>query len=105
MKIDPRIQATELQNTQVENTKTGGVKTALTFDPGAKGVAAGDTVQLSGRHHEATQLTSQLANVPEVRLDRVAAFQTQVQHGAYKPDSSKVADAILAQQSNRTVKQ
>jgi anti-sigma28 factor (negative regulator of flagellin synthesis) len=35
--------------------------------------------------------------VPEVRADRVSVLQQQVQTGNFRPDSEKVADAMIAE--------
>jgi flagellar biosynthesis anti-sigma factor FlgM len=41
-------------------------------------------------------LTSQAMNSPEIRQDKVAAFQQSISSGEYKPDASKTADAIAS---------
>lgn len=98
MKIDPSIQASELQNNQVGTAKAGAAKPAETSAVSTKGATGQDTVQLSGQLNTIAHLTSQLSGVPELRADRVTAFQSKLQQGTYTPDSGKVADAILAQQ-------
>ena len=98
MKIDPSIQATELQSTQVGNAKPGGAKPAETTAASPKSETGQDTVQLSEQHVTVAHLSSQLSSVPELRADRVTTFQSKLQRGTYAPDSGKVAEAILAQQ-------
>ncbi len=106
MKIDPRVQSTgELQSDRVKDTKGNAVRSQSGAQSGAaSSVAGGDTVQLSGKHGEIQQLSAQVANVPDVRADRVAPLQAKVQSGGYQPDSQKVADAMLAEQTRQTSK-
>jgi flagellar biosynthesis anti-sigma factor FlgM len=106
MKIDPRIQSTgELQSDRVKDTKGSAVRAPSDArSEGAKDVPGGDTVQLSGKHSEIKQLSAQVANVPDVRTDRVAPLQAKVQSGEYHPDSQKVADAMLTEQTRQTSK-
>src|SRR5581483_8378874 len=57
---------------------------------------AGDTVELSGTLSEVQQLKSQLSQVPDVRANRVAALQQQMQQGTYRPNSQAIADAMMS---------
>jgi len=106
MKIDPRIQFTgELQSDQVKDTKGNAVRSQPGAQSGAaNSVTGGDTVQLSSKHGEIQQLAAQVADVPDVRVDRVAPLQAKVQSGEYQPDSQKVAAAMLAEQTRQTSK-
>ncbi len=106
MKIDPRVQSTgELQSDRVKDTKGSAVRSQSSAQSGsANTVSGGDTVQLSGKHSEIQQLSAQVANVSDVRADRVAPLQAKVQSGEYQPDSQKVADAMLAEQTRLTSK-
>src|SRR5579883_3366221 len=70
----------------------------------ASQVQAEDTFQPSGRHAELQRLTAQAASVPEVRTEKVAPLQAKVQRGTYKPDSQKVADALISEQSRSSAK-
>jgi flagellar biosynthesis anti-sigma factor FlgM len=58
---------------------------------------AGDTVQFSGTLSEAQQLKAQLTQTPDIRANRVAALQQQVQQGTYKPSNEQIASAMLAE--------
>jgi len=106
MKIDPKIPANgELQSDRVKNTATTG--TPVASQPrttAASSAQTEDTFRASGRHAEVQQLTAQMASVPEVRQEKVASLQAKVQRGAYKPDSQKVADAMLNDQSRAASK-
>jgi negative regulator of flagellin synthesis FlgM len=106
MKIDPTIQSTgDLQNDRVKDTKGNAPRVQSDARSGATSSAStGDTVQLSSKHGEVQQLSAQVANVPDVRVDRVAPLQAKVSSGAYRPDSQKVADAMLSEQTRRTSK-
>ena len=102
MKIDPRIQLpADNQPDQVRPSRTSapalrGANTAASLPPTGE-----DTVSISSAHSELQSLTASLANVPDVRIDRVTALQPQVTRGTYQPDSAKIADALIADQSRR----
>ena len=106
MKIDPRVQATgELQSDRVKDTKASAARAQLDIrSEAAKSASGGDTVQLSSKHSEIQHLSAQVANVPDVRADRVAPLQAKMQSGGYQPNNQKVADAMLAEQTRQTVK-
>src|SRR5258708_10289632 len=97
MKIDPRIQLPgDAQAERVKNAGKGGTQShALANTSGVSSASGEDTVKLSSAHGEVQTLAASLHNVPEVRTDRVQAFQQRVRSGQYKPDSKKVADAII----------
>lgn len=96
MKIDPTIQSLgDLQNEPVSNAKKGASSASDTKSAAAS-ANSGDTIQISSRHAEVQQLTAQAAQVPDVRADRVAPLKAAVQQDSYKPDSGKIADAMLA---------
>jgi len=101
MKIDPKIPANgELESSQVQNTGVTPASVQNQPRPAATGASqTEDTFQPSSRHAEVQQLSAQLANVPEIRSAKVAPLQAKLQRGAYKPDSQKVADSLLADQN------
>jgi flagellar biosynthesis anti-sigma factor FlgM len=103
MKIDPKIQLPpDGQPDQVRPSRNsnaayrGGANTSVISSSSGE-----DTVSISSTHSELQSLTANLANVPDVRIDRVSALQPQVSRGAYQPDSAKIADALIADQSRR----
>lgn len=106
MKIDPTIQSiADLQNDRVKDTKGSAARAQSDARSAATSSdTTGDTVQLSSKHGEVQQLSAQVANVPDVRLDRVAPLQAKVSRGTYQPDSQKVADAMLSEQTRQTFK-
>jgi flagellar biosynthesis anti-sigma factor FlgM len=104
MKIDPKVPANgQLQSDRVQNTANPAVQ-SQSRPADASQVQAEDTFQPSGRHAELQRLTAQAASVPEVRTEKVAPLQAKVQRGTYKPDSQKVADALISEQSRSSAK-
>ena len=106
MKIDPRIQVHgDAQPERVKSARNsaaqsqGGVNTS-----GVAPANGEDTVKLSSAHGEVQTLKVSLANVPEVRVDRVKVLQQRVHSGQFKPDSQKVADALIADHAGRNKK-
>ncbi|HUN60837.1 MAG TPA: flagellar biosynthesis anti-sigma factor FlgM [Candidatus Sulfotelmatobacter sp.] len=105
MKIDPRIYSTgDAQNEPVSNAKKGSASGASSKAASISSSSSGDTLQISSRHAEVQQLTAQLANVPEVRTPKVAPLKAAVQQNTYQPDSGKIADAMLADQTSKSAK-
>ena len=104
MKIDPRVPLPgDNQPAPVKGSRTSGAKSGgASSTAGASSAGGEDTVNISSTHGELQSLTASLANVPEVRTDRVSALQPQVSSGHYQPDSQKIADAILADQAGRS---
>jgi flagellar biosynthesis anti-sigma factor FlgM len=103
MKIDPTIQfPTDPQSDRVSTTANKAVQSKPSAAASGADAASGeDTVRLSSTHGEVQALTAHLANVPEVRAQRVSALQQRVNGGTYHPESLKVADAIIADQVGR----
>jgi flagellar biosynthesis anti-sigma factor FlgM len=103
MKIDPRtVLPGDVQSTPVKNSRTGAQPGAKDSS-GVKPAAGEDTVHISSAHGDVQTLKANFAHVPEVRTAKVNALQ-RVHSGNYKPDSQKVADAIIAEQSQRSSK-
>lgn len=106
MKIDSsQIQfPDDLQSSQVGAKKTATTPSkAGATNPGVSSPTGEDTVSLSTTHGEIQTLSAQLQQVPEVRTAKVDALQQQVRSGQYQPDSGKIADALIADQT-RTAK-
>ena len=104
MKIDPKVPAnSELQSGTVSNAAATTVP-AQARAANASAAQTEDTFQASGRHAEVQRLTAQAATVPDVRTEKVAPLQAKVQRGTYKPDSQKVADALISQQGATSTK-
>lgn len=58
---------------------------------------SGDTVELSGALGQVQQLNAQLSQVPDVRSERVAALQQQIQQGTYQPSDEQIANTMYAE--------
>ena len=102
MKIDSsQIQfPDELQSSQVGARKTTTTPSkAGATSTGVSSPTGEDTVRLSSTHGEVQTLNAQLRQAPEVRAAKVNDLQLQVRSGQYQPDSGKIADALIADQS------
>jgi negative regulator of flagellin synthesis FlgM len=106
MKIDPTVSSTsELRDERVQTAQSNKARIQQegnAAQPNA--VQSGDTFQLSSKHGEMQQLTAQVAKIPEVRMERVVPLQAKVQSGSYKPDSKKVAEAMMSEQAQKSAK-
>lgn len=101
MRIDPNFPyldpgASEGVGNTPGQTKVSAPQTPAGSGPDATAADAGDTVRFSGTLSEAQQLKAQLSETPEVRAERVAALEQQVQQGSYHPSSEAIARAMLA---------
>ena len=99
MRIDPSYQY--LHNTASDAVGNAKDQSKIAPQSGverasASNAGAGDTVQFSSAMGEVQRLQAQLANTPEVRSDRVAALQQQIEQGTYKPSGQQIAGAILS---------
>jgi flagellar biosynthesis anti-sigma factor FlgM len=104
MKIDPTIQpASSSQGEAVASAKKSGAQAPQQKTGAAPSATSGDTFQVSTRQAEIQSLTGQLANVPDVRSERVAPLKAAVQQNNYNPESGQVADAILTDQAGLSV--
>jgi flagellar biosynthesis anti-sigma factor FlgM len=105
MKIDPKIQfPDDAQSGQVKSTVKGTSSKSASSASGVSSSTGEDPVQLSSIHSEVRTLASNLAQVPEVRVHRLQALQQRVKSGNFKPDSQRVADAIVADHSKQASK-
>jgi flagellar biosynthesis anti-sigma factor FlgM len=93
----------DLQSSQVGTRKAPATTSKTATASGVSSPTGEDTVQLSGAHNEIQALGVALARVPEVRSARVNGLQQQVRGGQYQPDSGKIADAIIAEQTRPKV--
>jgi flagellar biosynthesis anti-sigma factor FlgM len=109
MKIDPIIlipTGQAPQPTQVKNSRSSGVQTGQSAanSVGTKPAAGEDTVNISSTLSDLYTLSASFASVPEVRVGLVSALQQRVNSGQYKPDSQKIADAIIAEHFSHSAK-
>ena len=54
-----------------------------------------DVIKVSDRATAIRSLVEQASQLPEVRTERVEQLRARVQSGAYHPDASVIADALL----------
>jgi len=106
MKIDSKLQfPNDSQPEHVSGKRSGDVaQKGSSQTTGISPATGEDTFELSGTHNEVHQLTSAVSQVPEVRAERIAALQGQVRNGEFKPDSEKIAEAVLSEHSSRKFK-
>jgi len=107
MKIDPRIQfPNDPASQQVKNSRTAPANSESTSSSssGISSASGEDTVRLSSAHGEVQTLAAGLAQVPDVRSDRVQALQAKVRDGQYNPGSGEVADAMIKEQTGVNAK-
>jgi flagellar biosynthesis anti-sigma factor FlgM len=106
MNIDPKINLNGgAQPEPIENFRAN--KAQSSGPPQGKGIPSGhsgDTVTLSGVLGTAQSLSTKLAEVPEIRTDRVLAIQQKVQSGQYQIDSRKIADGIIREHARQRSK-
>ena len=95
MKIDP----SKLH--RIGRSTVGGVTPSRVEGPrpaevqGAATVGRTDQVMLSQRAQEVQAAREALAEVPEIRQDRVAELKARIEAGTYQVDSHRVAERIL----------
>lgn len=56
---------------------------------------AADTVSLSDRAATINKLVDAATQLPDVRAEKVAQFQAEINAGTYNPSADKIADALL----------
>ena len=78
------------------SSKVDGVNTAKVKGRSESlGLFPDETTSLSGNLKEVQELKAQLANLPEVRLERVQELQKAVANGTYEVEAGKIADAMI----------
>jgi flagellar biosynthesis anti-sigma factor FlgM len=106
MNIDPKInlngsgQPEPVKHSRANSAKAVGSQS----EQGISAVRGEDSVTLSGIHGTVQTLSAKLAEVPEVRTERVQTLQQNIQSGQYQVDKGKVADAIMKDHSRRNSK-
>jgi len=98
MRIDPNQFLGNLQSDNVQQTNTRGSQPSQSQQTGENsGVDADDQFQPSPTLDQIQRLKAQLAQVPEVRSDRVAALSQKIQQGSYKPTNPQIANGIVSE--------
>ena len=106
MKIDSKIQFPD----DFQSGRVGAKKATAT--PSKSGIpSAGvsspsgeDTLSLSGTHSEIQRLSAAAKQAPEVRYDRVSELQHELRYGQFNPDTAKIADALITEQTKSVKK-
>lgn len=55
-----------------------------------------DQAQLSGAHVQAQALAARVAQLPEVRAEKVQSLREALAHGQYRLDAEKIAGALIS---------
>lgn len=98
MRIDPNQYLGNLQSDNVQQPNTRGSQPSQSQQTSeSSGVDADDQFQPSPTLDQIQRLKAQLAQVPEVRSDRVAALSQKVQQGSYKPTNQQIANAMVSE--------
>jgi negative regulator of flagellin synthesis FlgM len=100
MRIDPNQFPGNVQQDNVQQANTRGAQPSQTSGtPDDAQVDPQDSFQLSGTLGQVQQLKAQLAQLPDVRSERVAALRHQVEQGSYKPTNEQIANAMISELS------
>jgi negative regulator of flagellin synthesis FlgM len=83
----PPMTNTHLMDTSQKTDATRPVRPA----------SGGDSVSLSHQARWLQAAREALAEIPEIREERVAAIRAQIEAGTYKVDGEKIADKMIAE--------
>lgn len=98
MRVDPNQYLGNLQSDSVQQANTRGTQSAQTEGACESGALdADDKFQPSPTLDQIQRLKAQLAQVPDVRSDRVSALSQKVQQGSYNPTNQQIADAMVSE--------
>ena len=91
-----RIDHNPLPQPIAESNRSGAQNTAPAASniPTSTGLVS-DQAQLSPAHAQVQALASQVAQLPEVRQERVVALRQTLQSGSYRPSPEHVAQALF----------
>lgn len=94
MRIDPNQGLSGAQGTASDRVAADGPAAASrsSWQTNANQL---DEANLSSDAVEYSKLTSAIANVPDVRQDRVASLQQAIQSGTYSVTNQQIAGALL----------
>jgi len=76
--------------------KAGGTDTRKAQDQASSVGFSQDLTDFSTDPQKVQELKTQLANLPDVRQERVQELRKAVQDGTYEVSTDKIADAMLA---------
>ena len=92
MRVSDSISFPENQNV---TTKVGSADSSKVKGQSESPGLALDQTDLSANLQKVKELKTQLANLPDVRQERVMELRNAVSNGTYQVDSGKIADAML----------
>jgi flagellar biosynthesis anti-sigma factor FlgM len=78
------------------------LKTGLQAATSSAAGGANDAVRLSADHSTVQALAAKVAQLPEIRLEKVAALQQAIRGGSYGVTSEHTAGAIISEMEGRT---
>ena len=99
MRIDPNQYLGNVQSENVQQTTNTNRGAQVSDSEGAKdtaGVDSDDQFQPSQTLDQVQRLQAQLAQVPEVRSEKVAALSQKIQNGTYNPSKDQIAGAMIS---------
>ncbi|HXX20297.1 MAG TPA: flagellar biosynthesis anti-sigma factor FlgM [Candidatus Acidoferrum sp.] len=98
MRIDPNQFLGNLQQDAVQQANTRGIQPSQSEESRENGAVDGDDqFQPSQALDQVQKLKAQLAQMPEVRSDRVAVLSQKIQQGSYKPTNEQIANAMVSE--------
>jgi flagellar biosynthesis anti-sigma factor FlgM len=68
---------------------------AVSSETAGSAALAPDQAQLSSSHVQVQALAAQVAQLPEIRQERVVALRQTLQNGLYRPDALQTAQSIF----------
>jgi negative regulator of flagellin synthesis FlgM len=89
-----KISQSQVQSVIKAYASTGGTRAKPTAERSAD--PRGDALVLSPQAQEILSLKERLAQVPEVRSEKVAELRAAIDRGTYKVSGREVAEKILA---------
>lgn len=98
MRIDPSQFLGSLQSDNVQQANNRGTQPSQAEETGESGgLDTDDQFQPSATLDQIQRLKAQLAQVPDVRSDRVSALSQKIQQGSYKPTNQQIANAMISE--------
>jgi len=94
MRIDGAAYVVDLKRPEGVRKESPQVEAAQGARPAGR-VLSFDRVEISPKARELQRLKTELAALPEVRLDRVALAKQSLQEGGYRVDPAVLAQKIM----------
>ena len=98
MRIDPNQFLGNLQSDSVQQKNTRGTQASQSEEGHDTGsVDTDDQFQPSPTLDQIQGLKAQLAQMPEIRNERVSALSQKIQQGTYNPTNQQIANAMVSE--------